>query len=103
MALTHSEKALETLRQMGTGPQNWAMTRIVWKKEFRPVPAKVRCPECQGLCVCVYMPLQGPELHPLRGAQPVSHEEIAVIEKARIIAEGKAAGDKYYEFAAERF
>lgn len=48
MKKTHSIKALETLRQMNTVPENWGLVEIIWKKELRKVRTKVRCPECFG-------------------------------------------------------
>lgn len=44
----HSDKALETLRQMNTSPSDWALTPIRWVEEMRDVPGFVTCPTCQG-------------------------------------------------------
>lgn len=46
--MKHSDKALETLRQMGTQPGEWHLTPIEWVEEEREVPGDVRCPECDG-------------------------------------------------------
>lgn len=47
-APTHSEKALETFRQMNTVPADWGITDIEWKLEKRKVPTEIECPECRG-------------------------------------------------------
>lgn len=46
MPESHSEKGLETLRQMGTTPEDWTFADIEWVKEKRLVPTKVSCPTC---------------------------------------------------------
>jgi len=45
---SHSEKAVETLRQMGTAPGDWHLTPIKWVKELRVVVGLVTCPACDG-------------------------------------------------------
>ncbi len=45
---THSEKALTTLKIMGTKPENWQLCDIKWVKEKRMVPCEVECPSCYG-------------------------------------------------------
>lgn len=47
-APTHSEKTLETLRQMGCTTTGWDNPPIEWKTVTMPVPTRVRCPRCQG-------------------------------------------------------
>ena len=44
----HSDKALDTIRQMGTEPEQWVLCPIEWTKELAWVEGKVRCPDCRG-------------------------------------------------------
>ncbi len=44
----HSAKALVTLAQMGTTPEQWHLTPIDWVEEERDVPGLVTCPTCHG-------------------------------------------------------
>ena len=48
MASTHSDKALATIYAMGTTPDDWHLTPIVWREEEREVPGEVECPLCDG-------------------------------------------------------
>lgn len=45
---THSAKALQTLKLMGTEPDDWHLTPIKWVKETREVRGWVTCPDCHG-------------------------------------------------------
>lgn len=44
----HSDKALATIAQMGTKPEQWKVAEIRWATEERMVSAEVTCPECGG-------------------------------------------------------
>lgn len=46
---SHSEKALETFRQMDTKPQDWALTPIKWKRVRMAVKERIMCPKCYGM------------------------------------------------------
>jgi len=45
---THSDKALETIQQMNTTPEQWGLTPIRWVEEERMVPVEQCCPTCCG-------------------------------------------------------
>lgn len=45
---THTDKALETLRLMGTTPEQWRLADIKWVMEERVVKGEVNCPDCHG-------------------------------------------------------
>jgi hypothetical protein len=45
---THSDKALETLKLMGTEPGDWSLTEIKWVTEEREIKGLVKCPDCRG-------------------------------------------------------
>lgn len=45
---THSDKALTTIRAMGTLPEQWVLCPIEWRREECLVPGDVTCPECKG-------------------------------------------------------
>lgn len=46
--IKHSDKALATLTQLATTPEQWVLTEIKWVEEERLVPGQVKCPECGG-------------------------------------------------------
>lgn len=46
--ISHSEKGLETIRQMNTLPEQWALTPIKWVEETRMVMVEDTCPTCRG-------------------------------------------------------
>lgn len=45
---THSDKARATLAAMNTQASDWHMAEIVWRKELRRVPTKIKCRSCKG-------------------------------------------------------
>jgi cytochrome c1 len=46
---THSNKALQTLSQMGVAATALKLTPIKWAKELRTVQGEIDCPSCKGL------------------------------------------------------
>lgn len=48
MTTSHSEKGLETLRQMNTVPSDWGLTPIKWETKLYPTMVWVECKTCQG-------------------------------------------------------
>lgn len=48
MPISHSEKALETLRLLGCDTNGWELAPIEWVKVRKPVPTQVTCPTCHG-------------------------------------------------------
>lgn len=45
---SHSDKGKETLRQMGTTPDQWILTPIKWVQEKRMIKEEVTCTTCDG-------------------------------------------------------
>lgn len=48
LKVAHSEKGLETLRQMNTTPADWGLTPIKWEKKLYPTMVWVKCQTCDG-------------------------------------------------------
>jgi hypothetical protein len=44
----HSAKALATIAQMGTKPEQWKLAEIEWVREKCMVPGSITCPDCNG-------------------------------------------------------